>query len=113
MDLSRNKCASNVIEKCLATGNQEEVGQWVDTLCAKQDKLAELMKDQFGNYVCFTAFLARLSSVLAYRKDKRMKEKQNCLRKTTHASGLVKPQSALKTLFVLFLAYEQHIGKTI
>ena len=57
MDLSRNKCASNVIEKCLATGSRTEIKQWVDTLCAKHDRLAELMKDQFGNYVCFTAFL--------------------------------------------------------
>lgn len=57
MELSRNKCASNVIEKCLATGGQGEVKKWVDSLCAKHDKLAELMKDQYGNYVCFTAFL--------------------------------------------------------
>ncbi len=57
MDLSRNKCASNVIEKCLATGDRNEVKHWVDSLCSKHDRLAELMRDQFGNYVCFTAFL--------------------------------------------------------
>lgn len=59
LDLSRNKCASNVIEKCLATGDRAEVDTWVSALCAKHDRLAELMKDQFGNYVCFTAFLVR------------------------------------------------------
>ena len=69
MDLSRNKCASNVIEKCLATGSRTEVKQWVDTLCAKHDKLAELMKDQFGNYVCFTAFLVSyLSAHMTLKK---------------------------------------------
>lgn len=62
MELSRKKSASNVIEKCLATGERSEVCKWVDILCAKNDRLAELMKDRFGNYVCFTAFVVQPAS---------------------------------------------------
>lgn len=95
MELSRNKCASNVIEKCLATGDRSEVRKWVDTLCTKHDKLAELMKDQFGNYVCFTAFLVCLSYVSPFvffqGQDGtiRMMPMPNCLRALPSLSLLI------------------------
>ncbi|KAK4238955.1 armadillo-type protein [Achaetomium macrosporum] len=54
LTLSRNKCASNVVEKCIVCGTAEEQRAIRDQLIAGGDDncpLFQLTKDQYGNYV--------------------------------------------------------------
>eukprot|EP00607_Mallomonas_marina_P008554 CAMPEP_0182418610 /NCGR_PEP_ID=MMETSP1167-20130531/2992_1 /TAXON_ID=2988 /ORGANISM="Mallomonas Sp, Strain CCMP3275" /LENGTH=523 /DNA_ID=CAMNT_0024592889 /DNA_START=42 /DNA_END=1613 /DNA_ORIENTATION=- len=60
--LSLQKFASNVIEKCLKKGSSEMQTLLVDEL-AHSDRLAQLLEDQFGNYVVQSALDAVSQSV--------------------------------------------------
>lgn len=54
---SQHKFASNVVEKSIIYGDEEQRQSMVDTVCAKsegplaQQPLQVLMRDQYGNYV--------------------------------------------------------------
>ncbi|KAI9890917.1 MAG: mRNA binding protein puf3 [Vezdaea aestivalis] len=51
---SKNKCGSNVVERCMNTATKEQLSNILDSIVGpKADKAnsLSLMKDQFGNYV--------------------------------------------------------------
>ena len=54
-EYSKHKFASNVIEKCLALGKKDQIGQIVTEVIEQDNKnndvLLSLVRDKFGNYV--------------------------------------------------------------
>jgi hypothetical protein len=68
--MSIHKYASNVIERCLHFGSNEEKNHLIDEIILKGDKvhnsLVSLVKDKFGNYV--------VQKMIEYaEKEKKMK----------------------------------------
>ena len=54
-DMSTHKYASNIIERCLYFGTQEQKNNIIDEILLREDylhdSLISLVKDRFGNYV--------------------------------------------------------------
>ena len=48
---SCHKFASNVVEKCLLEGNQEQVSTIMSEVLKTEDTVNLLINDKFGNYV--------------------------------------------------------------
>jgi len=51
-----NKYSSNVIEKCLSNGNEEQRVQIITELLEDEDELIKIMRDIYANYVIQRAF---------------------------------------------------------
>jgi len=51
LQFSQHKFASNVIEKCVQYGNDEQRRWLIDEICADPNGLEIMMKDQYANYV--------------------------------------------------------------
>jgi len=54
LKLSANKHGSNVAEVVLATASTEQISQLADAVVSRDEALAQLMNDAFGNYVLQT-----------------------------------------------------------
>lgn len=59
LTLSRDKFASNVVERCLKHGTQEQQRGIIDQFLRNEPAFVQMMKDDYGNYVCFKAFEVR------------------------------------------------------
>ena len=57
--LSRDKFASNVVERCLQFGSLEQRRSIIEEFLVNEQALVQMMKDDYGNYVCFRAFDVR------------------------------------------------------
>jgi len=51
LQFSQHKFASNVIEKCVQYGNEEQRKWLIDEICSDPNGLEIMMKDQYANYV--------------------------------------------------------------
>ena len=54
--LSRDKFASNVVERCLQFGSLDQRRSIIEEFLVNEQALVQMMKDDYGNYVCFRAF---------------------------------------------------------
>ena len=54
MTFSKNKCGSNVVERCMRAATKEQLRQILESIVSSKSDASNslaLMKDQFGNYV--------------------------------------------------------------
>lgn len=56
IDLSRDKFASNVVERCLKHGSATQRRSIIQEFLQNETALIAMMRDDYGNYVCYSAF---------------------------------------------------------